>query len=141
MHIDYVKPAMDGFPAKPCGTVKIDGVNIAEALVSKGLASVIRYRDSEEDRASSYDDLMAAEQRAVKSAKGVHQTKDIPVHRINDVSTKAIADTLLPSLKRAGRLSGVVEHVQSGSRLRVMVPKESSVITVNNISQFFLNIL
>lgn len=34
--IDYVQPANAGFPEKVCCTVKIDGINLAEALISKG---------------------------------------------------------------------------------------------------------
>ncbi|KAJ8783027.1 hypothetical protein J1605_009635 [Eschrichtius robustus] len=35
--------------------------NIAEALVSKGLATVIRYRQDDDQRSSHYDELLAAE--------------------------------------------------------------------------------
>lgn len=130
VHIDFIKPASDGFPERTCATVKVGGVNVAEALVSKGLATVVRYREGEEDRASSYDDLLAAEASSVKNQKGLHATKDIPVHRINDVTSRSIAEKLLPSLSRAGRLQGIVDHVQSGSRMRVFVPKDSCLITV-----------
>lgn len=37
--------------------------NIAEALVSKGLATVIRYRQDDDQRSSHYDELLAAEAR------------------------------------------------------------------------------
>lgn len=40
--IDYIQPANEEFPEKTCCTVAIGGVNVAEALVSKGLASVVR---------------------------------------------------------------------------------------------------
>jgi hypothetical protein len=36
--------------------------NIAELLVDKGLASVVRHKRDDEDRSSDYDKLMAAEQ-------------------------------------------------------------------------------
>lgn len=36
--------------------------NIAEQLVEKGLASVVRHRRDDEDRSPDYDKLMAAEQ-------------------------------------------------------------------------------
>lgn len=130
VHIDYVKPGTDGMPERVCATIKMDGINIAEALVSKGYATVVRYREGDDDRAAAYDDLLAAEARAQKSQKGVHSDKDVPVHRINDVNVRAIAEKLLPSLQRAGRISGVVEYVQSGSRLRVYLPKESCIVTL-----------
>ena len=42
--VDFIQPASDdGYPEKICGTITIGGVNVAEALVSKGLASVVRY--------------------------------------------------------------------------------------------------
>ena len=40
--IDYIQPANDEFQEKTCGTVSIGGVNVAEALVAKGLATVVR---------------------------------------------------------------------------------------------------
>jgi hypothetical protein len=36
--------------------------NVAEQLVEKGLASVVRHRRDDEDRSPDYDKLMAAEQ-------------------------------------------------------------------------------
>lgn len=36
--------------------------NIAEQLVEKGLASVVRHKRDDEDRSADYDKLMAAEQ-------------------------------------------------------------------------------
>lgn len=36
--------------------------NIAEQLVEKGLASVVRHKRDDEDRSSDYDKLMTAEQ-------------------------------------------------------------------------------
>ena len=60
--------------------------NIAEALISKGLATCLRHRQDDDQRSSCYDDLMAAEARALKNAKGVHSKKDAPIHRVADVS-------------------------------------------------------
>ena len=39
--------------------------NVAEQLVEKGLASVVRHKRDDEDRSSDYDKLMAAEQMQV----------------------------------------------------------------------------
>lgn len=36
--------------------------NIAEQLIEKGLASVVRHRRDDEDRSPDYDKLMTAEQ-------------------------------------------------------------------------------
>jgi endonuclease YncB( thermonuclease family) len=43
----------------------LDCRNIAEQLVEKGLASVVRHKRDDEDRSSDYDKLMAAEQALV----------------------------------------------------------------------------
>ena len=60
--------------------------NIAEALISKGYGSCLRHRQNDDMRSSSYDDLLAAEARAFKNLKGVHSKKDVPVHRVADIS-------------------------------------------------------
>ena len=43
---------------------------MAEALVSKGLATCVRYSADNDQRSSKYDDLLAAEDKAQKSNKG-----------------------------------------------------------------------
>lgn len=55
-------------------------------MVSKGFATVVRYRQDDDQRSSHYDDLLAAEMKATKSGAGVHAKKDIPNHRVADVS-------------------------------------------------------
>jgi staphylococcal nuclease domain-containing protein 1 len=59
--IDYVKPAQDGFEEKHCATIKIGDSNIAQQLVERGLASIIRHRKDDENRSQAYDQLMIAE--------------------------------------------------------------------------------
>ena len=59
---------------------------MAEALVSKGLATVIRYKMDDDQRSSHYDELLAAESRAQKKATGLHSKKEPPIHRVADVS-------------------------------------------------------
>lgn len=131
--LDYVSPARDNFPEKFCYTVSVGGSNVAEALVSKGLATVIRHRQDDDQRSSKYDDLMAAEAQAMKQQKGVFAKKDIPVHRINDLTTSPessrIKHQYLPSWQRALRTEAVVEFVASGSRFRLFIPKESCLVT------------
>lgn len=128
--VDYIQAAKDNFPEKTCCTVTISGVNVAEALVSKGLATVIRYRQDDDQRSSHYDELLAAETKAIKSQKGVHAKKDIPNHRVTDISgDSSKAKTFLPFLQRAKRTEAIVEFVASGSRLRLFIPKESCLVT------------
>lgn len=131
--LDYVSPARDNFPEKFCYTVTVSGTNVAEALVGKGLATVIRYRQDDDQRSSHYDELLAAEAQAIKQVKGVHAKKDVPSHRINDLTTapdsSRIKHQYLPSWQRALRTDALVEFVASGSRFRLFIPKESCLVT------------
>lgn len=55
-------------------------------MVSKGYATVIKYRADDDQRSSHYDDLLSAENKALKSQKGIHGKKDhatVRVHEIN----------------------------------------------------------
>merc|ERR1711963_1284685 len=133
--VDYIQPANTSasggeFPEKTCCTVTIGGVNVAEALVSKGLATVVRYAAGNDERSSKYDDLLQAEQKAEKTGKGLHDKKNIPSHRVSDMSGNAVkCKQFLPFLQRAGRMSGLVEFVASGSRFRVYIPRGTCIIT------------
>lgn len=128
--VDFIQPAQNNYPEKTCCTVRIGDTNVAEALVSKGLATVVRYRQDDDQRASCYDNLLSAEAKAIKSNKGLHNKKDIPIHRIADLSGDVSkAKSFLPFLQRAGRTEGVVEFVASGSRFRVFIPRETCLVT------------
>ncbi|XP_067387519.1 staphylococcal nuclease domain-containing protein 1 isoform X2 [Emydura macquarii macquarii] len=134
--VDYIRPAstatetVPAFSERTCATVAIGGINIAEALVSKGLATVIRYRQDDDQRSSHYDELLAAEARAIKNGKGLHSKKEMPIHRVADISGDTQkAKQFLPFLQRAGRSEAVVEYVFSGSRLKLYMPKETCLIT------------
>lgn len=136
--VDYIRAAttaaetgpVPAFPERTCATVTIGGINIAEALVSKGLATCIRYRQDDDQRSSHYDELLAAEARAIKNGKGLHSKKEVPIHRVADISGETQkAKQFLPFLQRAGRSEAVVEYVFSGSRLKLYMPKETCLIT------------
>lgn len=79
--VDYVKPRDGEFDERECVTVRFGGNNscviipkfcsvldyfptrnVAEQLIQKGLASVIRHRRDDEDRSVEFDKLMVAEQ-------------------------------------------------------------------------------
>lgn len=128
--LDYVTPARDNFPEKYCYTVTLGDTNVAEALVGKGLASVIKYRQDDDQRSVHYDVLRAAEAQAQKGLKGMF-SKDAPTHRINDLTTdhSRIKHQYLPSWQRALRTDAVVEFVASGSRFRIFCPKDSCLVT------------
>ncbi|KAL0852270.1 hypothetical protein ABMA28_000478 [Loxostege sticticalis] len=128
--VDYIQPAKDNFPEKSCCTVMAGGQNIAEALVGKGYATVVRYRNDNDQRSSHYDKLLEAELKAQKAGIGVHAKKDIPAHRIQDTSgDSAKAKKFFPFLKRAQKTEATVEFVASGSRMRLYIPKESVLVT------------
>jgi len=130
IHIDYIKPASDGYPERTCATLTISDINIAEALISKGLATTLRHRQDDDQRSSCYDDLLAAESRAAKNGKGLHSKREPPAHRIADLSGDASKSRqFLPFLQRAGRSQAVVEFVASGSRFRLYLPKETCLLT------------
>ncbi|XP_017771702.1 PREDICTED: staphylococcal nuclease domain-containing protein 1 [Nicrophorus vespilloides] len=126
--IDYIQEARDSFPEKTCATVTIGGVNVAEALVLKGYATVVRYRPDDDQRSSHYDDLLSAETKAIKSQKGIHAKKDIPSHRIIEIDAVK-SKQYFSSFQRAERINGIVEFVASGSRMRVFIPKEHCLCT------------
>jgi len=133
--VDYVQPArvepgQGAFPEKYCCTVVIGGVNVAEALVSKGFATVVRYAAGNDLRSGKYDELLQAEEKAKKTGKGLHDKKNTPTHRVSDMTGKLEkCKQFLPFLKRAGRMQGLVEYVASGSRFRVYIPRETCIVT------------
>lgn len=101
-------------------------VNVAELLVGRGFATVIRHRDFEE-RSNHYDALLAAESRAISGKKGIHSAKDPPVMHITDLlsaSSKKARD-FLPFLHRARKIPAMVEYVLSGHRFKLLIPKET----------------
>lgn len=73
----------DGEEAPPAN--QIGGINVAEMLVSRGLATVVRHRDFEE-RSKYYDALVTAESRAISGRKGMHSSKDPPAVHVADLS-------------------------------------------------------
>ncbi|CAH1129973.1 unnamed protein product [Ceutorhynchus assimilis] len=126
--IDYIQEARDSFPEKACATVTINGKNVAEALVSKGLATVVRYRQDDDQRSCRYDELLKAETKAEKSQLGVHSKKDGAPLRVTEIDS-ARAKLELASFQRAQRIDAIVEFVASGSRLRLYIPKTNSLAT------------
>ena len=51
---DYILKATDEHPEKICCSIYLDNVNMAEALISKGLAKAQRHRQNDEQRSSHY---------------------------------------------------------------------------------------
>lgn len=98
--------------------------------MSKGLATVIRYRQNDDQRSSHYEDLQNAEKKAEKSQHGLWAKKEVPAHRVRDISNDpTAAKAQLSGLKRALGTKAIVEFVTSGARLKLYVPKECCLIT------------
>jgi len=99
-------------------------VDVAERLVSEGLALVNPPRSSEE-RPARYDDLVAAEKIAKTKKLKMHSEKGGPAPgpRLVDLtSDMKKAKAFLPGLQRARQLKGFVEAVFSGSRVKLRIP-------------------
>ena len=71
----------------PCHppTLPLQVANLAEMLLIRGLAATIRHR-SDEERASRYADLMAAEEQGKADKKGQWSGREPVTPRVNDIS-------------------------------------------------------
>ncbi|KII92084.1 hypothetical protein PLICRDRAFT_50514 [Plicaturopsis crispa FD-325 SS-3] len=134
VNIDFVRPREGDFEERECATVRYGGqnANIAEQLIEKGLAGVLRHKRDDEDRSSDYDKLMAAEQAAVAENRGIHSGKDHPPPKppMNISETSTRATQFLNGFKRQGRIAAVVEYVAAGSRFRILLPKDNQLLTL-----------
>ncbi|KAH8916110.1 transcription factor [Atractiella rhizophila] len=131
--IDYVKPKEGEYDERECATVKLpNGNNVAEMLVERGLASVIRHRRDDEDRSEFYDRLIAAEAKAQSEGRGVHSGKDFPASRAPGDASESLskATSFLSSFKRAGKIPVVVEFASSASRFKLFLPKQEVKLTL-----------
>jgi len=129
--VDFIQPKSDDYPEKVCCTIMFGDINVAEALISNGLAKVLRHRQDDNQRSSKYDDLLSAESRAEKKAAGIHSSKEPTTMKLADASGDANkAKQFLPSLQRGGRVDALVEFVASGSRFRVYLAKDTCLATL-----------
>ncbi|KAH7888601.1 hypothetical protein F5I97DRAFT_1853998 [Phlebopus sp. FC_14] len=132
--IDFIRPREGDFEERECATIRYGGQNsnIAEQLIEKGLASVVRHRRDDEDRSPDYDKLMVAEQAAVAATRGIHSGKEQPPPKqpINLSETGTRASSFLNGFKRQGKMPAVVDYVASGSRFKLFLPKSNQVLTL-----------
>ncbi|KAI1727653.1 hypothetical protein Ddc_04968 [Ditylenchus destructor] len=128
--IDYIQPKSDQFPEKTCGTVTVTNQNIAEQLIKKGLAKVVRHRQDDDNRSPNYDALIAAEAEAEKEKRGMYcdKSENPGTVRVQELTGER-SKQFMPYLQRSSRPDAIVDFVASGSRLRVYVPKETCLIT------------
>ncbi|THD19388.1 Staphylococcal nuclease domain-containing protein 1 [Fasciola hepatica] len=132
VHIDYIQPKLPTTTdERACATIRCGPENLAESLVSKGLANVIRYRNANDNRSGCYADLLAAEEDAQTKGLGIHSKSERPVHRVADLTGNlAKSRQFLPFLQSNPRTEGIVEFVVHASRLRVYLPRETCLNTL-----------
>ncbi|EJD02961.1 transcription factor [Fomitiporia mediterranea MF3/22] len=153
VHIDFIRPKEGEFEERECVTIRYGGTqaNVAEQLIEKGLATAVRHRRDDEDRSSDYDKLMAAEQAcaafsclfcfdfyelnmlsAAEEGRGLHSGKEqAPPKAPMNVSESSVrANSHLSGYKRLGRMPAVVDYVASGSRFKILLPKDNQSITL-----------
>ena len=112
---DYIRPGNENFEERTCVSVFLGSLNISEALVSKGLASPLRHRHDDENRAYSYDALLLAEKEAIKSKVGIHSDIEVPSVRQTDASENVTkAKSFLSMLKRSGKQEAVCDYAFNG---------------------------
>ncbi|KAI8622038.1 hypothetical protein BC830DRAFT_926914 [Chytriomyces sp. MP71] len=129
--IEFVKPKEGNFDERDCASLTLGETNISEALISRGLATALRHRKDDDNRAANYDALLLAEDKAQKAGKGLHSDKEPPVYRFVDASESANkAKSFLSALQRNKTVNGVVEFASSGSRFKVWLPSQNIKITL-----------
>uniref|UniRef100_A0A1B0GKL7 Staphylococcal nuclease domain-containing protein 1 n=2 Tax=Lutzomyia longipalpis TaxID=7200 RepID=A0A1B0GKL7_LUTLO len=106
--LDYISPARDNFPEKYCYTVTLGKTNIAEALVAEGLATVVRYRQDDDQRSSQYDGLLSAEAQASKAGKARPAANGVPAQEGEPFGDEALNFTRERILQR-----DVSVHIES----------------------------
>ncbi|KAF9793381.1 transcription factor [Thelephora terrestris] len=132
--IDFIRPKEGEFEERECATVRYanHNTNVAEQLIDKGLAGVVRHKRDDEDRSPDFDKLVAAEHAAASEQRGIHSQKEVqppkPPSNISESSHRATS--FLNSFKRQGRTPGVVEYVAAGSRFKVFLPRDNQVLTL-----------
>ena len=72
---------------------------------------MLRHRQDDDQRSSHYDELLAAETRAIKNAKGLHSKKETPIHRVADLSGVSIFQFV--TLNQDPAFGGLVQRNKS----------------------------
>jgi staphylococcal nuclease domain-containing protein 1 len=102
-------------------------VDIAEVLISEGLASTQQHRDDDE-KSPRYDELRAAEAAAKAAKKGIHKEEEYKKGAINDLTDPRKAKAYSGSLMRAGTIKAVVDYVFNGALFKLYIPAENCYI-------------
>lgn len=129
--IDGTKPATEGYEQRDAATVTEKGKNLGLALVEAGWASVIRHRKDDTDRASNYDELLAAQEKAKEEKKGMWSGKPGKAKQYADLSENTQkAKIMLATLQRQKKVPAIVDFCKSGSRFTILVPRENVKLTM-----------
>lgn len=129
--IDGTKPATEGFDARDVATVTEKSKNVGLALVEAGWATVIRHRKEDTDRASNYDELLAAQEKAKEEKKGMWSGKPQKAKQYTDLSDNAQkAKIMLATLQRQKKVPAIVDFCKSGSRFTILIPRENVKLTL-----------
>lgn len=128
--VDGKRPAQDGYDEREMATVIFNSKNVALGLVEAGYCSVIRHRREDEDRSPIYDELLAAEEQAQKEKRGMYAPKAPQTSKMVEASeTMQKAKSYLSFLQRQKRIPAIVDFVSSGSRFKVIIPRENARLT------------
>jgi endonuclease YncB( thermonuclease family) len=104
-------------------TIYKNGANINEALVSKGLATLIVSKVATSPYA---DSLVIAEQTAKDAKRNVHSGSDKECRIVIDANENAEkARSFFKGLQRLGTFNAVVEYVYSASRFKILVQSQN----------------
>jgi len=136
--IDYTREPMGPGGSAPTGMMAAMGTmffasvferqsNLAAEVIAKGYATYQRHR-SDDETSEHLDDLIAAEKSAEEKQLGLHGKAAAPVYRYNDLvgaENSSKAKQMGGSIKRMGKVDGVVEFVFNGGRFKVRVDREN----------------
>ncbi|KAI9732942.1 MAG: hypothetical protein M1818_007375 [Claussenomyces sp. TS43310] len=131
LSIDGSRPATtteggQSYDAKDVATVTFQDKNIGLQLVQEGWASVVRHKRDDPDRASNYDELLAAQEVAKEAKKGMWSGKPKAIRPYVDASESPQKARLqLAMLQRQKKIPAIVDFVKAGSRFTILIPKES----------------
>jgi len=125
VHYEREIPMGDKPEKRQFGTLAVKNKpDVAEVLISEGLATTQFHRDGEET-SPRYDDLRAAEAVAKAAKKGLHSDAEYSRKPVNDLTDPKKAKSYSGSLMRAGKIKAVVEYCFNGARYKLYVPSEN----------------
>lgn len=109
-------------------TVFVNKKSVACELVREGYAEVLKLK-ADDERSSAFDQLILAENEAIKRQKGVHGKKRGPQHPYTVVTGAGAAQLNKLLAGKSGNTKGVVEKILSASKFVLSLPNDSSVVT------------